>query len=187
MTAPPWTSCTPATTSRPAELAGPVGHIAVFGANIGLLAAGLAGRYPHARLLAAEPGQDNAALARRNLAHLGVRCTLAEAALWYRDERLTLSWQPDAWGQALAGQQHNSSAGTTLRVDAVERRETARRVRRPRPGRLPAPQHRIRLVRDAQHGEWTHNAGRTDKGKMVRNHIRQLEALGYTVALTEAA
>jgi transposase len=30
-------------------------------------------------------------------------------------------------------------------------------------------------------------ASRTDKGKKVRNHIRQLEALGYTVALTEAA
>jgi transposase len=32
-----------------------------------------------------------------------------------------------------------------------------------------------------------YNASRTDKGKKVRNHIRQLEALGYTVALTEAA
>ena len=30
-------------------------------------------------------------------------------------------------------------------------------------------------------------ASRIDKGKKVRNHIRQLEALGYTVALTEAA
>jgi transposase len=32
-----------------------------------------------------------------------------------------------------------------------------------------------------------YHASRTDKGKKVRNHIRQLEALGYTVALTEAA
>lgn len=30
-------------------------------------------------------------------------------------------------------------------------------------------------------------ASRTDTGKKVRNHIRQLEALGYTVALTQAA
>ena len=30
-------------------------------------------------------------------------------------------------------------------------------------------------------------ASRIDRGKKVRNHIRQLEALGYTVALTEAA
>ena len=41
----------------PAELAGPVGHIAVFGANIGLLLGDLAARYPHARLLGAEPDQ----------------------------------------------------------------------------------------------------------------------------------
>jgi transposase len=32
-----------------------------------------------------------------------------------------------------------------------------------------------------------YHASRIDKGKKVRNHIRQLEALGYTVALTEAA
>ena len=30
-------------------------------------------------------------------------------------------------------------------------------------------------------------ASRIDKDKKVRNHIRQLEALGYTVALTQAA
>ena len=30
-------------------------------------------------------------------------------------------------------------------------------------------------------------ASRIDKDKKTRNHIRQLEALGYTVALTEAA
>ena len=32
-----------------------------------------------------------------------------------------------------------------------------------------------------------YHASRLDTGKKVRNHIRQLEALGYTVALTEAA
>ncbi len=32
-----------------------------------------------------------------------------------------------------------------------------------------------------------YHASRTDKGKKVRNHIRQLEALGYVVTLTEAA
>jgi transposase len=32
-----------------------------------------------------------------------------------------------------------------------------------------------------------YHTSRTDKGKKVRNHIRQLEALGYTVALTQAA
>jgi transposase len=32
-----------------------------------------------------------------------------------------------------------------------------------------------------------YHASRTDKGKKVRNHIRQLEALGYVVTLTDAA
>ncbi len=32
-----------------------------------------------------------------------------------------------------------------------------------------------------------YHASRTDTGKKVRNHVRQLEALGYTVALTQAA
>jgi transposase len=32
-----------------------------------------------------------------------------------------------------------------------------------------------------------YHASRTDTGKKIRNHIRQLEALGYTVALTQAA
>ena len=33
----------------------------------------------------------------------------------------------------------------------------------------------------------SYHASRIDTSKKVRNHIRQLEALGYTVALTEAA
>ena len=32
-----------------------------------------------------------------------------------------------------------------------------------------------------------YHASRTDTGNKVRNHTRQLEALGYTVALTQAA
>ena len=53
MTAPPWSSCPTAITCRRRGLPGPLGHIAALGANIGLLRAGLAGRYPHARLLGA--------------------------------------------------------------------------------------------------------------------------------------
>jgi hypothetical protein len=33
----------------------------------------------------------------------------------------------------------------------------------------------------------SYHASRTDAGKKIRNHVRQLEALGYTVALTQAA
>ena len=32
-----------------------------------------------------------------------------------------------------------------------------------------------------------YHASRLDTSNKVRNHVRQLEALGYTVALTEAA
>ena len=105
----------------PAELTGPVRQIAAFGANIGLLLAGLAGRYPHARLLGVEPDRDNAALARLNLAHLGIRCTLKETAVWHRDETLTLSWQPDAWGQALTEPPHRDGNGApAIQLDAVD-------------------------------------------------------------------
>ena len=57
----------------PTALNRPVRHIAVFGANIGLLTADLADRYPQARLLGVEPDHDNALLARRNLIRLGGR------------------------------------------------------------------------------------------------------------------
>ena len=32
-----------------------------------------------------------------------------------------------------------------------------------------------------------HYQARTDKSRKARNHIRQLEALGYTVTITQAA
>ena len=87
----------------PAGLSRPVRHAAVFGAHIGLLAADLAARYPHARVLGVEADHDNAVLARRNLARLGGRCTLREAAVWHRDETLSFAWEPDAWGQIVTG------------------------------------------------------------------------------------
>ena len=170
----------------PAELAGPVRQIAVFGANIGLLAAGLAGHYPHARLLAAEPGRDNAALARRNLAHLGARCTLAEAALWYRDERLTLSWQPDAWGQTLAGQpHHNGNGATTIRLDAID----AGKLLGGFSGQAPVGYLLVNIesawYEMLEHGEWTQNV-RCIKIE-IQDHYDEavplLEALGYQARL----
>ena len=104
----------------PPEPTGRVARIAVLGANIGLLLADLADRYPHARLLGVEPDPDNATLARRNLAHLGARCTLLEAAVWHRDELLTLSWEADAWGQNLARSPDRGGAAVALQVDAID-------------------------------------------------------------------
>lgn len=82
----------------PAEMPGPVRHIAVFGANIGLLLADLADEYPEARVLGVEPDADNAVLARRNLEHLGERGRVVETAVWHRDATLQVGWGRDAWG-----------------------------------------------------------------------------------------
>ncbi len=165
----------------PADLPGPVGHIAVFGANIGLLLADLAGRYPHARLLGAEPDRDNAALARRNLAHLGVRCVLTEAAVWHRDEALTLSWQPDAWGQALTEPQRGGSASATRQVGAVG----AGKLLGEFSGQAPVDYLLVNIesawYEMLKHGEWTHNV-RCIKIE-IQDHYDEvvplLEALGY--------
>ncbi len=166
----------------PEELTGPVRQIAVFGANIGLLLAGLAGRYPHARLLGVEPDRDNAALARRNLAHLGVRCALAEAAVWYRDERLTLSWQPDAWGQALSEQpHHNGNGATTMQLDAID----AGKLLGGFSGQAPVDYLLVNIesawYEMLKHGEWIRNV-RCIKIE-IQDHYDEavplLEALGY--------
>jgi FkbM family methyltransferase len=105
----------------PPEVDPPVEHIAVLGANIGLLVIDLAARYPAARLLAVEPDPQNAALARRNLAPLGARCTFVEAAAWHETAELELSWTRDAWGFNLS---RNVSAAERSRgsylVEAVD-------------------------------------------------------------------
>jgi FkbM family methyltransferase len=170
----------------PAELAGPVGQIAVFGANIGLLLADLAGRYPHARLLGAEPDRDNATLARRNLAHLGVRCTLAEAAVWHRDETLALSWQPDAWGHALTDQPHlNGDGATTVQLDAVDAGKLLGDFSGPAPIDYLLVNIESAWYEMLKHGDWTQNV-RCIKIE-VQDHYEEavplLEALGYQVSL----
>lgn len=103
----------------PPELVDPPRHIAVFGANIGLLTAELAMLYPQARLLGVEPESQNAVLARRNLAHLGDRVHVVEKAVWWRDDRLDVAWGRDAWGLDLRGAAPGQVAATARTVDAV--------------------------------------------------------------------
>lgn len=104
----------------PPELVDPPKHIAVFGANIGLLLAELATLYPEARLLGAEPEPENAALARRNLAHLDDRVRLVEKAVWWRDQQLEVAWGRDAWGLNLRGASADQEPATAGTVDAVD-------------------------------------------------------------------
>jgi FkbM family methyltransferase len=61
-----------------------------LGSNIGTGVAGLAARYPRARLLGVEPDPANAALARRNLTQFGDRCRLLEVAIWDREADLVV-------------------------------------------------------------------------------------------------
>jgi FkbM family methyltransferase len=168
----------------PAELAGPVGRIAVFGANIGLLLGDLAARYPGARMLGAEPDQGNAALARRNLAHLGERCSLLEAAVWHRNERLTLSWDPDAWGQARTNRPQNGGGGA-VHIDGVD----ATKLLGEFSGRAPVDYLLVNIesawYEMLKHGEWTRNV-RCIKIE-IQDHYDEavplLEALGYEAQL----
>jgi len=101
----------------PADMPGPVRHIAVFGANIGLLLADLADEYPEARVLGVEPDFDNAVLARRNTEHLGGRARIVDTAVWHHDTTLEVGWGRDAWGLDLAAEQ--TGAGTAEHPQSV--------------------------------------------------------------------
>ena len=170
----------------PAALTGPVRHIAVFGANIGLLMADLAGRYPQARLLGVEPDHDNALLAQRNLAHLGGRCTLEEAAVWYRDETLTLTWEPDAWGQIVTGPAPgNGSAATVRHIDAVDAANLLAAFTGPAPVDYLLVNIESAWYEMLRHGRWTENVRCITIE--IQDHYDEavplLETLGYQAQL----
>ena len=170
----------------PAALTGPVRHIAVFGANIGLLMADLAGRYPQARLLGVEPDHDNALLAQRNLAHLGGRCALEEAAVWYRDETLTLTWEPDAWGQIVAGPvPGNGSAATVRHIDAVDAANLLTAFTGPAPVDYLLVNIESAWYEMLRHGRWTENVRCITIE--IQDHYDEavplLETLGYQAQL----
>jgi FkbM family methyltransferase len=175
----------------PAELTGPVRRAAIFGANIGLLLADLASRYPQARLLGVEADHDNAILARRNLARLGGRCTVEEAAVWHRDETLTVDWVPDAWGQMVAERDGPDSrdslgaGGGTHRIRAVEAGNLLTRFAAPLPVDYLLVNIESAWYEMLQHGQWTESV-RCIKVE-IQDHYDEavplLEALGYRARL----
>jgi FkbM family methyltransferase len=65
-------------------------RICELGSYVGVALAGFAVRYPDARLLGVEADPANAALAGRNLAQFGDRCTIVHAAVWDRDAELVI-------------------------------------------------------------------------------------------------
>ena len=172
----------------PAGLTGPVRHAAVFGANIGLLVADLASRYPQARVLGVEADHDNAVLARRNLARLAGRCTLEEAAVWHRDETLALGWVPDAWGQEVTAPAACNGAGPRpgIRyIDAVD----AGNLLAAFTGSAPVDYLLVNIESAwhemLRHGQWSANV-RCIKIE-IQDHYDEavplLEALGYQAQL----
>jgi hypothetical protein len=172
----------------PAGLAGPIRHAAVFGAHIGLLAADLAQRHPHARVLGAEADHDNAALARRNLARFAGRCPVEEAAVWHRDETLTLAWVPDAWGQEIAGPAARGEPGPgprTRRTDAVDAGRLLAAFTGPAPLDYLLVNIESAWYQMLRHGHWTTNI-RSIKIE-IQDHYDQavpmLETLGYQASL----
>jgi FkbM family methyltransferase len=73
-------------------------RIVELGTNIGAGLAGLAVRYPEARVLGVEPDPENAALARRNLERFGDRARVLELAIWNRDAELVVERTRREWG-----------------------------------------------------------------------------------------
>jgi len=178
----------------PPELTGRVGQIAVFGANIGLLLGNLADRYRRARLLGVEPDRDNAALARRNLAYLGARVTLAEAAVWHRAEPLTLNWERDAWGQIVVHSAEIGGGGVGLvnavkagerRVDAIDAGMLLDEWGHQKPIDYLLVNIESAWYEMLKHGEWTRNV-RCIKIE-IQDHYDEAvplpEALGYHAQL----
>jgi len=170
----------------PGGLSGPVRHIAVFGANIGLLMADLAGRHPQARVLGVEADHDNAVLARRNLASLASRCTLEEMAVWHRDEPLALAWKPDAWGLIVTGSvAGNGSAARERRIDAVDAASLLTAFAGPAPVDYLLVNIESAWYEMLRHGRWTANV-RCIKIEITDHYdeaVSLLETLGYRAQL----
>ncbi|WP_232664336.1 hypothetical protein [Pseudonocardia sp. TRM90224] len=167
----------------PPEIDGPLGRIAVFGANIGLPLADLGMRYPSARLLGVEPDAENAVLARANVAPLGDRCTIVEAAVWWEDATLTVSWTHDAWGFDLA---EAAEPGTPTEViEAV----AAQRLLDGFAGGKPVDYLLVNIESAwhelLSHGEWTRDVRciKIEVQTRYDDAVPLLERLGYTARM----
>ena len=176
----------------PGGLSRPVRHAAVFGAHIGLLTADLATRYPQARVLGVEADHANAVLARRNLARFGSRCCLREAAVWHRDETLTLSWKPDAWGQIVTSPVFGNGPGfpdgaafAVQHIDAIDAAATLAGFTGPAPVDYLLINIETGWHEMLRHGQWTANVHcvKIEIQDHYDEAVPLLEALGYRAQL----
>jgi FkbM family methyltransferase len=74
----------------PPELDREPRQIVEIGSNMGASLTALAHRFPAARLIGVEPDPGNAAIARRNTARFGPRCTVVEVGIWDSDAELVV-------------------------------------------------------------------------------------------------
>jgi FkbM family methyltransferase len=90
-------------------------QVCEFGSNVGTGLAGLAARYPSARVLGVEPDRENAALARANVAAFGDRCQVVEAAIWHRSDRLAVRGDlPSGYTVESVGETADAISGVTI-------------------------------------------------------------------------
>jgi FkbM family methyltransferase len=94
----------------------PPRRIVDLGANIGVVSALLATRFPQASILAVEPDPANAASWRRNVAPWAARCELLEAAAWDRPGPVRLALKRGAEDAA-----HVSESGTEVPTVTLEK------------------------------------------------------------------
>jgi hypothetical protein len=170
----------------PAGLTGPVATIAVFGSYIGLPLLDLAKRYPAARLLGAEPDADNAAVSRRNTAHLGDRCEIAQVAVWHRDEQLDIGWTLDGWGFDLTDDSHDGLwEGSATTIDAVDAGALLERFAGGQPVDYVFVNIDAAWYEMLKHGAWTANVRsiKIEAQSHIEEAVPLLEALGFRARL----
>jgi FkbM family methyltransferase len=102
-------------------------QICELGSQIGTGIAGLAARYPRARVIGVEPDPLNAVLARRNVEAFGARCEVVETAIWDSEADLTVE------GEWVSG----FTVRPSTEADPPERRVRATTVDRLLAKRMP--------------------------------------------------
>jgi FkbM family methyltransferase len=94
-----------------------------LGAHIGLASLDYAERWPNARVVAVELEPKNAAVCRLNLAQLGERCEVIEAAVWASDGEVRIGLESDDGDtnafRAESGSDGGGRAVTALSLDTL--------------------------------------------------------------------
>ena len=112
---------------RPPGPLPPDAAILDLGANVGYTAVDFAVRHPRARIIAVELDAENAALAERNLAPFGERCTVLRAAVWSCDGEVAYGGD-EAWGLRVVPGAAGSRHAPAIRISTLLRRFDIDRV-----------------------------------------------------------